>query len=179
MTRKNEKSTYIIVALNKYLKSFEDYTIKSSGKGTITLSNIPGKLYAKPASEAYVVSWGGKETGEGYVTVATGTSEVNFLEKSFYINSVTANPITESGLSGSADIFASNRDGKKEPRTIVAIYNDGELVSTDTQYVTASNSNHTFNINCKLEKGKTYVVKTMIWDKDHNPLTRAYVITVK
>lgn len=174
-----EKSTYIIVSLSKYLKSFEDYTIKSSGKGTLTPTTTAGKLYAQPISDAYVVSCGAKETGEGYVTVATGTSEVNFLEKNFYINSVTANPVTESGVSGSADIFASNREGKKEPRTIVAVYDGGELISTDTQYVTASNANLTFNIDCTLEKGKTYTIKTMIWDKDHNPLTKSYVITIK
>lgn len=174
-----EKSTYIIVNLSKYLKSFEDYTIKSSGKGTLTPTTTAGKLYAKPASEAYVVSCGGKETGEGYVQVSAGTSEVNFLEKNFYINSVTANPVTESGVSGSADIFASNREGKKEPRAIVALYDGTKLLSTNTQYVTTSNNNHAFTINTKLEKGKTYTIKTMIWDKDHNPLTKAYVITVK
>ncbi len=174
-----EKSTYIVVSLSKYLKSFEDYTIKSSGKGTLTPTTTAGKLYAQPVSNAYVVSCGGKETGEGYVTVATGTSEVNFLEKNFYINSVTANPVTESGVSGSANIFASNREGKKEPRAIVALYDGTELISTNSQYVTSSNNNHTFTINTKLEKGKTYTIKAMIWDKDHNPLTKSYVISVK
>jgi hypothetical protein len=174
-----EKSTYIVVSLSKYLKSFEDYTIKSSGKGTLTPTTTAGKLHAQPTSDAYVVSCGGKETGAGYVQVSAGTSEVNFLEKNFYINSVNANPVTENGVSGSADIFASNREGKKEPRAIVAVYDGSELISTDTQYVNASNPNHAFTINTKLEKGKTYTIKTMIWDKDHNPLTKSYVITVK
>lgn len=174
-----EKSTYMIVALNKYLKSWEDYTIKASKNGKVYATNKAGVLDAY-ANSGYVLSYGGKEYESTTVTVSAGTHELNFIEKDFLINSVTAGEPSDAGLTGSANIFANNRAGKEEPRMIVAIYDENNaLISTDTQYVTKSNANQSFNLTAKLEKGETYIVKAMIWDKNHNPLTTSYVLTLK
>lgn len=177
-THMGEKSSYLIISLSKYLKSFEDYTVQATTNGTVEGTTTAGTIYVTPI-KGYVASVNSNEYETGSVSVSAGTTAVSFIEKDFFINSVTANEPTSSGISGSADIFANNRQGAEGPRVIVAIYDETGLLSTDIQNVTASNANHTFNINHKLEAGKTYTVKAMIWDKGQTPLTTSYEITVK
>ena len=60
---------------------------------------IPLK-YDSPFSSAAVT---------GSEAVSSGTTDVSFIEKDFFINSVTTEEITETGINGSADIFANNK----------------------------------------------------------------------
>lgn len=173
-----EKSSYLIVSLSKYLKSFEDYTVKATANGSVAPTTKAGTIYVAP-NRGYDCVIGSSKYQTGNASISAGTSDVVFKEKDFFINSVTANDLTESGISGSADIFAGNSAGVEGPRMIVAVYDDNGLLSTDIQPLTASNANQEFSINCKLEKGKTYTVKAMIWDKGETPLTKSYTITVK
>jgi len=173
-----EKSTYLIVSLSKYLKSFEDYTVQATTNGTVEGTTTAGTIYVSPV-KGYVASVNGKEYENQNVAISAGTTTVSFIEKDFFINSVTANEPTSTGISGTADVFANNRQGVEGPRVIVAIYDETGLLSTDIQNVNASNANHTFNINHSLEVGKTYTVKAMIWDKEQTPLTTSYEIIVR
>ena len=174
-----EKSTYLgFVSLSTYLKSFEDYVIKSTDKGTVKATTTAGTIYVAP-DRGYVASVAGNEYDNENVTVSSGTTDVSFIEKDFFINSVTTGEITETGINGSADIFANNRASEEEPRIFIALYDENLLLKLYSQPVTESNGNLTFDIKCKLEKGKTYTVKAMIWDKNIKPLTTSYEIKVK
>ena len=176
-----EKSYKLIVALSKWLKSFEDYTIKSGANGNTYSTTTPGIINIAPDTgyEAYI----GNDTTKIYnnenIAISTGTSEVNFREKDFYINSVTLDKKTENSVSGKAHIFANNRAGEIYPHLIVAVYESGTntLISTDIQSASKSD-NMTFNLNCKFEEGKTYFIKVMLWDKERKPLTMLYKITI-
>lgn len=174
-----EKSSNLgFISLSTYLKSFEDYVIKSTDKGTVKATTTAGTIYVAP-DRGYVASVAGNEYDNENVTVSSGTTDVSFIEKDFFINSVTTGEITETGINGSADIFANNRASEEEPRIFVALYDENLLLKIYSQPVTESDDNLSFDIKCKLEKGKTYTVKAMIWDKNIKPLTTSYEIKVK
>lgn len=174
-----EKSTYLgFISLSSYLKSFEDYVIKSTDKGTVKATTTAGTIYVAP-DRGYVASVSGNEYENENVTVSSGTTEVSFIEKDFFINSVTALEITAAGIKCSADIFANNRANEEEPKIYVALYDANELIAVHIQPVTESNKNLTFDIGYKLEVGKTYTVKAMIWGKNIKSLAASYEIKVK
>lgn len=174
-----EKSKYLgFISLSTYLKSFEDYVVKSTDKGTVKATTTAGTIYVAP-DRGYVASVGGNEYENENVTIPVGTTGVSFIEKAFFINSLTAGDVTETGINGSADIFANNRTSEEEPKLYIALYDGNLLVHMHVQPVTESDDNITFEINRKLENGKTYTVKAMIWDKNIKPLTASYEIKVK
>lgn len=173
-----EKSKYKnIISLSPYLKSFEDYVVKSSDNGNVAATTASGTVYVAP-DRGYVASVGEKEYENENVVISAGTTEITFIEKDFFINSLTAGELTATGLNGSANIFANNRAAKEEPKIYIALYDADRLVDVDIKSVTKSDDNITFKMDCELEKGKTYTVKAMIWDKNIEPLTASYEIMV-
>lgn len=169
---------YIGDEYSSSFKSFEDYIVKSAGNGSVVATTTPGTVYVAP-DRGYLASVGGGEYENENVIISAGTTGVNFIEKDFFISSLTAGEITATGLNGFVDIFANNRANREEPKIYIAIYDKDQLVSVCFQSVTKSNDNLTFDLKCKLEKGKTYTVKAMIWDKNIEPLATAYEIMVR
>lgn len=170
---------YIGDESSSYFKSFEDYVVKGSNNGDISATTTPGKIHVTP-DRGYVASVGDNEYENENVNITTGATSVDFIEKDFFINSLTPGEVTSNGLSGSADIIANNRASEVEPKIYIALYDSKKvLISVDIQDIPQSNDNLTFNIDGKLEKGKDYTIKAMMWNKNNEPLTTVYQISVR
>ena len=170
-----EKSTYIIVSLNKWLKSYDNYVVKAGKGGTVTGTGTAGEVYIAPDAGNYGAI--GADTYYNQNAPITADTTVTFA-KEFSINSISTPADTENGISTNVNVTAENFSNEEAPYMVVAVYEGGKLVSCDVQDTPQSSSNKEFNIDCKLEAGKTYIVKAMLWNKTQKPLTSAYQITV-
>lgn len=170
-----EKSSKAFVSLSNWLKNFANYVVKVGKGGMVTGTGIGGEVYIAPDSGNYGAIGGNKYFNQN----ATITSDTTVaFAKEFNINSMSTPVDTDNGISTTVDVTAENFSNEESPYMIVAVYDNGVLVSCDVQKTPASNANEEFNIDCELEAGKCYIVKAMLWNKNQKPLTASYEITV-
>ena len=155
-------------------KSFETYTIKASKGGSVDTAGN-GVISLKPDT-GMAAQIGGKTYGAENVNVSSGTTEVKFV-KDFSISSVTAD---KTNNTASVDYTATNYESEPEPKLFVAVYekqsdNSRLLVKVNASECT-NGTTAAVNLGDDLEAGKTYIIKAMMFNKNHQPLTNYYEI---
>ncbi len=173
-THKNKLDTSTTIVIDPF-KSFHDYIVKAGKGGTVKGTGTGGEVYIAPDAGNYGAIGNNKYFNEN-APISEDTT-VTFA-KEFSINSIAQPTDTTAGISTNVDVTAENFSKEEAPYMVVAVYDNGMLVSCDLQETPASNTAKEFNINCKLESGKTYLVKAMLWNKNQKPLTASYSITV-
>ena len=167
-----------LAALLYPFKSYEDYTVKATTGGLVTGTNLNGKVMIEPDNGYYAII-GNKSYGTEEVAISTGTTDVTFKKKDFFINDVSAEK-GENKVDGKTDISADNTTANElDPTLYVCVYEDttGKLI--DCAVSEAITGQKAFSLNCQFEDGKKYTVKALIWNGNMKPLTTVYSIELK
>ena len=174
-TYMGEKSTYIIISLSKYLKSYSSYTIQAATGGDVYGTKTSGTFYIVPDEGNCGVINNNYYLNEN-ITLSSG-SKITF-EKNFSISSVTAN-MSDSNISGTVKYTARNAGKEKNPRLIIALYdNSGNYLGCDIINTSPSIVSNNYTINHAEENSKSYTLKAMIISEDLKPLTGLKSLTV-
>ncbi len=174
-----------------YLKSFPNYLVNATTGGMVYGTAEGGKISLVPDKEKFATVNGtlctgtdsdGNLTANATATLNASATTPNTVEfsKNFSIDSLSATS-SSTGVTADVGFSAKNFWGEKSPKIIVAIYDElsGDLLDCEMVDATADMSSQTFNLDCKIVSGFTYVVKAMLWDGDVKPLTTSYRITFK
>ncbi len=172
-----EKSSKYGFSLKSWLKSFEDYIVKSSEHGRVLGTNMGGTVKIVP-DVGYIGTVNGttyEKKGEAILTTAETT--VTFSAMPYNINSMAATK-EESMVEGIIDIMGSAIEMEPTLWIVVLEAETNKLVDCSSQDATTS-GNKTFRLNCKFEEGKKYIVKAMLWNGSFKPLSMYYSIELR
>lgn len=160
-----------------YLKSFEDYVVKSGTGGKVSTTGTKGKLYIEPDKGNYGAIGSIYYINET-ASISSGTTTVAFAQN-FGINSV--NPATsENGLAVTVGYAAKNVKNENSPKIFVAVFDSDtkQFVGGDMKEAQKDATSMTFDVSGDFEIGKEYDVKAMIWDFNSKPLTDMKSVTI-
>ncbi len=158
-------------------KSFEDYTITATAGGEVQGTQDGGTIKIIPDT-GYIGAINGVEyKTEGTATFSGSSASVTFTAMPYNINSMTATK-DESTVKANVDIMGSKTE--TEPTIFVAVFeaDTNKLIDCDSDDATEID-NKAFELNCKFEDGKKYIVKAMIWNESLKPLTAYYALELK
>lgn len=183
-----EKSTYIIVSLSNWMKSFEDYYVKAGKNGTVYGTTTAGIVRVEPDEGYYGLVNGSKCETEN-VAVSNGAS-ITFEKDAapvvdFKINDLQASKeqIDENTSNISADVSfeANNTSNRVGPRMYAAVYTEfgKDLLAIKSIDATPDITEHTFAFDYTFETQTTYMVKVIMWDAYGEPLESCYTFTVR
>ena len=158
-------------------KHLPHYTVHvADNHGAVTPSKAAGAVRIKP-EKGYTAKINGT-----YITaeVASVPSVATItFEKGYSIDSVNANS-TETGAEAEVDIAINSGKTGVTPWIIVAIYDDtNTLVDCQTLDIPNSSFSAYFEFECDLEPNRPYLLKTMLWDDNMQPLTAEYQVQLK
>ena len=167
-----------ILAVMYPFKSYADYTIKATTGGVVNGTNASGKIYVNPENGYYALI-GNAEYEVGEVEISSGTTDVTFKKKDFYIYDVSATK-GENKAEGTTNINADNSTANEtSPTLYVSVFEaeSGKLI--DCAVSEATTGQKSFSLNCQFEEGVKYIVKAMMWNGNMEPLTATYSVELK
>jgi len=160
--------------------SHTDYTVKAGSGGKVLGTSTGGTVYIAPDAGKYgILNGSGEYVNANASFTGKGPHTVEFKDYDFRINSVVANT-SDTNVSADVNLTANNTSNKINPTALVSIYDENNVfISCSIAENISGTNNYNFDLNCKLEAGKTYTVKAMIWDETMVPLVNVYSITVQ